>query len=624
MNYRALVSLGIVLTCVFTHACGSDPRHVSGPGLESEGADPNKVIVTVMDKQGNARAGVYVIDCETEEQYTTDVRGQFTCRRSDQMQFFYAVDRHHRLTMIERLGANQRQLKMELMPARLVSGQVTDPNGRPLAGVQIAPLPMTSSCVFTNDEGRFDVAWLPDWEARGGLCLMVRHIERNLAAMVDISQQATRVDIRLAPALSLSGTVATVDGTPLSGATVSVLLKRWNWGCGTSVKRAVADGSGRFTLAALPQLQNYELHVRAAGYVTEEIVTGVISVVKDREEIGPITLIKNTPPDTTQEMGLLRISIVDENLRPVDVTSAQLWKKQQDGGARAEPVLLVSTRTPGLHETEQIPVGKYPALSIDVEGFARLWLSDVEVRKEPSETITCKLSRGGTIEGVVTDDAGRPLAGLPVVVNSTLCRRDLTTDPNGRFSASHLPDTHYSVIVEPEAESPYATAVLIGGASCGARDLRIVVGPKREVRAPTSLIGTTIRQWSQLSLPLDGSKVTGKTILLCLFDMNQRPSRNCLRQLGAKAAELEAKGVVVAAAQAPTVDQSELDKWVKENDIAFAVGSLHRVEGDTLTTARVESLPWLVLTDRNHIVRAEGFRLDELDGILSEVTEMQK
>jgi len=28
---------------------------------------------------------------------------------------------------------------------------------------------------------------------------------------------------------------------------------------------------------------------------------------------------------------------------------------------------------------------------------------------------------------------------------------------------------------------------------------------------------------------------------------------------------------------------------------------------------RVKSLPWLILTDRKHIVRAQGLRLDELE-----------
>jgi len=39
--------------------------------------------------------------------------------------------------------------------------------------------------------------------------------------------------------------------------------------------------------------------------------------------------------------------------------------------------------------------------------------------------------------------------------------------------------------------------------------------------------------------------------------------------------------------------------WADEKETIFAWG--------------VKSLPWLILTDRKHIVRAEGFGLSELD-----------
>jgi hypothetical protein len=33
----------------------------------------------------------------------------------------------------------------------------------------------------------------------------------------------------------------------------------------------------------------------------------------------------------------------------------------------------------------------------------------------------------------------------------------------------------------------------------------------------------------------------------------------------------------------------------------------------------MKSLPWLILTDEQHIVRAEGFNIDELDEKIKEV-----
>jgi hypothetical protein len=35
----------------------------------------------------------------------------------------------------------------------------------------------------------------------------------------------------------------------------------------------------------------------------------------------------------------------------------------------------------------------------------------------------------------------------------------------------------------------------------------------------------------------------------------------------------------------------------------------------------VQSLPWLILTDEQHIVQAEGFNIDELDDEIKTITE---
>ncbi len=298
----------------------------------------------------------------------------------------------------------------------------------------------------------------------------------------------------------------------------------------------------------------------------------------------------------------------------------QLWTQQEGGGATASSLLLLSTPEPGLYEVDQIPVGSYHRLSIYAENLAPLSLADVEVRKGRPEVIECLLSRGGTIQGVVIDEKGKPIMGLPVVVNSILCRRDVKTDPNGHFIASHLPDTRYSVSVEPDSESPYATTVLTGGASCDAEGLRIVVKQKTEVKAPAFGVGASIWQLGRASLPLEQSQCEGKAILLCLFDRNQRPSRNCLRQLVAQAKDLDGEGVVVAAVQATSMDRGELDRWAKENDVTVPLGVLQSSQNGEQAVA-LDSLPWLILTDRMHIIRAEGFGIDELATRVKEIRD---
>jgi len=110
----------------------------------------------------------------------------------------------------------------------------------------------------------------------------------------------------------------------------------------------------------------------------------------------------------------------------------------------------------------------------------------------------------------------------------------------------------------------------------------------------------------------------GTVMLICFFDMNQRPSRNCLQQLSERAKELKEKSIVVLAMQASKVDQGQLDEWVKKYNVPFSVGMVRDDEEKVRFAWGVKSLPWLILTDKEHIVQAEGFALTELDEKIKE------
>jgi hypothetical protein len=115
----------------------------------------------------------------------------------------------------------------------------------------------------------------------------------------------------------------------------------------------------------------------------------------------------------------------------------------------------------------------------------------------------------------------------------------------------------------------------------------------------------------EISLPVERAK--DKAILLCFFDMQQRPSLICLQLLSSRSKELKAKDIVVIAVQASKVEQIKLDEWINENDISFPVGMVAGDEEKVRFGWGVRSLPWLILTDKEHIVTAEGFGISKLD-----------
>ena len=128
-----------------------------------------------------------------------------------------------------------------------------------------------------------------------------------------------------------------------------------------------------------------------------------------------------------------------------------------------------------------------------------------------------------------------------------------------------------------------------------------------------SLIGKLLPELDGITIDLVTDQAKDKMILACFFDMNQRPSRNCIMQLTKKAEELKQKGVVVVGIQASRIDRDTLDEWIKGNSIPFSVGMITDDAEQIRFVWGVRALPWLILTDRNHVVIAEGFSIDELD-----------
>jgi hypothetical protein len=108
---------------------------------------------------------------------------------------------------------------------------------------------------------------------------------------------------------------------------------------------------------------------------------------------------------------------------------------------------------------------------------------------------------------------------------------------------------------------------------------------------------------------------------LCFFDFEQRPSRNCILLLSTKADELKAKDVVIVAIHPLKVKQAVFDEWVKKNNIPFPIGMVEGDEEKIRFNWGVKSLPWLILTDKQHIVRAEGFSINDLDEKITTLKE---
>jgi len=132
-------------------------------------------------------------------------------------------------------------------------------------------------------------------------------------------------------------------------------------------------------------------------------------------------------------------------------------------------------------------------------------------------------------------------------------------------------------------------------------------------KEPPSLVGKALPTLKNFNLKLDAEQVEDKMILFCFWDMQQRPSRNCIMLLAKRAEQLKGKGVAIIAVHASNVDENTLNEWVEKNNIPFPVGMIQDDDEKTRFNWGIKSLPWLILTDSKQVVTAEGFGLDELD-----------
>jgi hypothetical protein len=150
-----------------------------------------------------------------------------------------------------------------------LKGTVTDPDGKPVAGAQLAVFPGNGrNWTRTGTNGIFSLTWsLQQWQLQaGGPQLVVRDPTRNLAVASDLPEDATNLDVQLKPALTACGLVKGTDEAPLPGAQVGVLLKVGNSYDQLNEQYASADAQGRYEIKCLPADTQYIIYASAKGH----------------------------------------------------------------------------------------------------------------------------------------------------------------------------------------------------------------------------------------------------------------------------------------------------------------------------------------------------------------------
>ena len=323
----------------------------------------------------------------------------------------------------------------------------------------------------------------------------------------------------------------------------------------------------------------------------------------------------------------LRGHVTDPNGRSVPAAYVKLQQ------SRYRTVFTeVATDSNGVYSIRSVPLpdGNEPKYVIAVRagGFGQTIVKHIPFHDNTAQPVHIELivllPANQVISGVVQDSNDQPVAGALVsafgprfssTVSQPPCGKTLT-DAQGRFRITGVCKEPLRIYAKSSSDQQQSGQTWAYG---GNENVRVVLGQKL-IFSP-SLIGKPLPDLKDLKVDLSPADTNDKMMLVCFFDMEQRPSRNCLRQLSKKAQELKAKDIVVAAVQASKIDEDKLSEWVKKNNIPFPVGMIESDEEKIRFAWGVRSLPWLILTDYKNIVRAEGFSLTELDEKISAITQ---
>ena len=220
------------------------------------------------------------------------------------------------------------------------------------------------------------------------------------------------------------------------------------------------------------------------------------------------------------------------------------------------------------------------------------------------------------LAGEVINSEEKPAAGASVTIyGEGQPIEQVHTDDKGRFRFDAVCEGPVRVFARL-AQSNGNTQ-----AEAGSTNVVIRLGERqafsaRQAPKRPSLKGKPLPDLAPVELGGDAAPA-GKPVLLCLFDLDQRPSRRFVKQLAEQHDALVHNGVIVLGLQAAVTSAESFKEWQDANPVPFPVSRVAEKTEKTKWASGVESLPWLILTDEARQVVAEGSALDDLDARLN-------
>lgn len=347
----------------------------------------------------------------------------------------------------------------ELAPGAKVSGTVKDADGNPVAGARIAVEGARNEFpVFSDGSGAWTVEAVPASDRKVASASAPKQPSgRSEPFIVPAGGHVENIEIKLEAGAGIVGSVRSEDGQPLHGAMVRFLPGKLNEGNTWQFNRF--DGAarwpvaqdGRFRITGVPvgSVQNVTVRADAEGYLPSW--NNEVKVAAN-QETGGIDLILTKA---------LAISgrVETEGGDPVaGATVSAQYRGSADKrawdyvkGLGGDPT--AQTNATGEFTLKGLKEGRYRLWS-QAAGFAAG--TRVETQTGAGDVIIT-LATGKSISGILKDQDGNPVAGLPVQAEKTdntnsnnwwwWGNTQAYSGPDGTFELRDLADGVYTLVV---------------------------------------------------------------------------------------------------------------------------------------------------------------------------------
>jgi hypothetical protein len=548
------------------------------------------------------------------------------------------------------------------------TGKVTDTKGNPIAGAKVTVYEMHSDGVAgnillqqvgeatTTENGRFLIVIpLPIKNTLMDGYIVAQKDGLSLGWTTLNMREDTDIDIKLGEPQQLQGVVVNLEGNPVAGAQVGVNLyqietnsegeakKQWLPGIAPLQElTAETDSKGEFAFDSLPAETRVDLLVRADDMAT--IYTYSIQSTGPRFRTGQTNIKISTPSegriagqmidtDTNQPIARRKFAVIPMDSKVFFYRSVCATDENGTfsiGRLRAGKYLI---KGDGFEDIEiEVSSGKTSELIIRTPKllYGRILRHDDQVPFCDTEPwpgakvhVRYDSSKYGLLRSCIDRDG---YFALPISEEEfhKLERGELEISI---YYPSDTEEYFYGIVGKFPAKKLSIEKEKAGVAKPFDIAARILVSQMS--LEPPFIKGKPLPELKEFGSELSAIDNNDKSILVCFFDMEQRPSRNFMTQFRKKAEDLKAKDITVVAVQAAKVEQEKLEEWITQNNISFPIGMIQidsstefvKVEETLHLTWGAQSLPWLILTNKEHVVIAEGFAVNELDEKITSLKE---